>query len=113
MKGLKMFKGNLFVENNDFIKLENAELLAQEIENLIYSDPKSCFWDTDRGLDRKIIFGQIKSQIESEVRNKILKYFKDRVLEVINIKIETGKKTLVTGEISTVYGKININKEVL
>ena len=110
MRGLYIPYGNLGIVDNEFTQITNIDLLAQEIQNFIYSDPVSCQWDTNRGLDRNIIFSSNKEAIRDEVRNKIISYFSERVTDVYNIvvTVESGKIE-VTGNMSTIYGEVELN----
>lgn len=112
MQCLKMVKGDLLIKDNDFSLINDADKLAQEIENLLYSDTRSIFWNNKRGLDRSIIFYGTVQQIKSEVENKILQFFKSEVLSVLNIEIKKQEKIKVTARISTIYKEILISGEI-
>lgn len=110
MKGLYIPYGNLGITNNEFTQITDIDLLAQEVQNFIYNDPVSCLWDTNRGLDRKIIFSSNKEAIRDEVRNKIIRYFPNRVTDVYNIVVTTKSgKIEVKGNMSTIYGEVELN----
>ena len=107
MTGISFTKGSF-----DNTKISDLELLAQEIENFVLCDPLSCEWDINAGLDRKIIFSNNESAIKSEVYNKIMRYFSERVSDVYNIEATAKEKVTVKATIDTIYGKFSLNKEV-
>lgn len=107
MIGCSFYKGNF---GNS--QVSDLELLAQEIENFVYCDPASCEWDTNAGLDRKIIFSNNEGAIKSEVYNKIMKYFSDRVNDVYDIEVSAKEKVTVKATMSTIYGELYLNEEV-
>ncbi len=112
MFGRENYKGKDIIENGDFKRVEGKELLLQELQNFYHIFAGECFWDKNHGLDKKVIFSQNKSAIQSEIVNKTLKYYKDRVLSFENIKVEIeNNKTIFTANINTVFGKITVGGE--
>lgn len=110
MKGLYIPKGDLGITDNEFKTINDIELLSQELENFIYSDPTSVYWDVNHGLDRKIMFSSNKEAIRDEVRNKILSYYSERVTDVYNIVVTVVQgKISVSANMSTIYGEVTIN----
>lgn len=123
MKGIKNYKGNNVIaeikltRSNDIRKdyeiVEDLKLLIQELTNFYHIYSEECFWDIEHGLNKRIIFSRNKSAIKSEIRNKTLKYYGDRVKNIyeMNVEIE-GSNTLFTAKISTVYGEVEIGGEL-
>ena len=109
MFGRKNYKGEDIISGKDFERVEEKELLLQELRNFYHIFTGECFWDKSHGLDRGILFSQNKTAIQSEIVNKTLKYYGDRALsfENINITIE-DKKTTFTADINTTFGKITV-----
>lgn len=105
MFGLKNEKGERATENGAFVRRSDSKLLCQELENFCHLDEGMCFWDRRHGLSRRILFSRNKEAIKSEVRNKILEYYGDRITDVVNISVIVAKKrTSFSGEIKTIYG---------
>lgn len=123
MKGIKNYKGsNVIAEikltrSNDIRKdyeiVEDLKLLIQELTNFYHIYSGECFWDIEHGLNKRIIFSRNKSAIKSEIRNKTLKYYGDRVKNMyeMNVEIEDSN-TLFTAKISTIYGEVEIGGEL-
>ena len=113
MFGRKNYKGEDIISGKDFERVEEKELLLQELQNFYHIFIGECFWDKNHGLDKNILFSQNKSAIQSEIINKTLKYYGDRVLsfENINIIIIEDKKTTFTADINTTFGKITVGGE--
>jgi len=107
MFGLKNTKGERYIEDENFERVSDSELLRQELENFCHLDEGMCFWDRRHGLSRRILFSRNISAIKSEIRNKILEYYSERVTDVINISVTIdGYKTSFSGEIETIYRTI-------
>lgn len=112
MFGRENYKGKDVIENGDFKRVDDKKLLLQELQNFYHIFTGECFWDKNHGLDRSILFSRNKSAIQSEIINKTLKYYGDRVLsfENVNITIEDNKTTFIA-DINTTFGKITIGGE--
>lgn len=109
MKGLKNYKGDRDISDNDYHSVEDSELLVQELQNFINLDEGSCAWDIRHGLSHQILFSHNESAIKSEIRNKILEYYGDRVLDVFDMIVNyEGSKITFTGKITTIYGDYEI-----
>ena len=123
MIGIKNYKGsNVIVEikltrsndiRKDYERAEDLELLIQELTNFYHIYSGECFWDIDHGLSKKIIFSRNKNAIKSEVKNKTLKYYGDRVKDMYDINVEIEElNTIFTAKISTIYGEIEVGGEL-
>lgn len=123
MKGIKNYKGNNVIaeikltRSNDIRKdyeiVEDLKLLIQELTNFYHIYSGECFWDIDHGLSKKIIFSRNKNAIKSEVKNKTLKYYGDRVKDMYDINVEIEEfNTIFTAKISTIYGEIEVGGEL-
>lgn len=105
MFGLKNIKGERSIEDGAFARVSDSDLLCQELENFCHLDEGMCFWDRRHGLSRRILFSRNSDAIKSEIRNKILEYYSERVTDVVNITVDiSGYSTSFSGEIETIYG---------
>lgn len=112
MFGRRNYKGEDIISNKNFERVEDKELLLQELQNFYHIFAGECFWDKNHGLDKKILFSQNKSAIQSEIVNKTLKYYGERILNFNNIKITIEEnKTTFKAEINTIFGKILVGGE--
>lgn len=110
MKGLKNYKGNREIINNDFSQVKDSNLLVQELQNFLNIDEGDCIWDLRHGLSRKVLLSHNDEAIKSEIINKIFEFYGDRVLEIKNVKIIRENEDIsFKAEIITIYG---INYEV-
>lgn len=112
MFGRENFKGEDIIVDGKLQRVEEKDLLLQELQNFYHIFAGECFWDKNHGLDKTILFSQNKTAIQSEIINKTLKYYGDRVLNFqnVNITIE-DKKTTFIAEINTIFGKITVGGE--
>ena len=105
MFGLKNTKGVRDTSDKKYHRVYDSELLCQELENFCHLDEGMCFWNKRHGLSRRILFSRNREAIKSEIRNKILEFYSERVTDVTNIVvIIEGNKTSFSAEIDTIYG---------
>lgn len=106
MKGIKNYKGDRNIYNQDYHIVEDNKLLLQELQNFINISAGDCAWDIRHGLSRDILLSKNESAIKSEISNKILEYYGDRVLNIYDMKVNfNGTKTEFTAKIKTIYGQ--------
>ena len=109
MKGLKNYKGDRDISNNKFHIVEDSKLLVQQLQNFLNLDEGSCTWDIRHGLSRRILFSRNESAIKSEIRNKILEYYGDRVINVTDMNVYYNNNEIkFTAKITTIYGEYEI-----
>lgn len=109
MKGLKNYKGERDLSDNKMHLVEDSELLIQQLKNFLHINEGDCPWDIRHGLSRKILYSTNDDAIKSEIRNKIIEYYGDRVLNVTDMVVNyEDKKIIFTGKISTIYGEYEI-----
>ncbi len=109
MKGIKNYKGDRDLSENKMHLVEDSQLLVQQLQNFLNLDEGSCAWDIRHGLSRRILFSHNESAIKSEIRNKILEYYGDRVDDVFDMTVTyEGSKIIFTGKITTIYGNYTI-----
>lgn len=106
MKGLKNYKGDRNIDNQDYHIVEDGDLLIQELQNFINISAGDCAWDIRHGLSRDILLSKNESAIKSEINNKIIEFYGDRVLEVYDmVVIFDQTQTKFTAKIKTIYGQ--------
>lgn len=109
MKGLENYKGERNLENNEMHLVEDSALLIQELQNFIHLNEGDCPWDLRHGLSRAILFSYNDEAIKTEIRNKILEFYGDRVNDVFDMNIYRENSGIkFTGKISTIYGNLEI-----
>lgn len=109
MRGIKNYKGDRIITDNNYQSVEDSQLLVQELQNFLNLDEGSCVWDIRHGLSREILYSHNVDAIKSEIRNKILEYYGDRVIEVFDMNVAyENKKIIFTGKINTIYGEYDI-----
>lgn len=100
MKGLSIDDNcDIEIIDNDFKIVENSELLRQEL--LIFLQIKSghfvegelkikgeVFNDMNFGIDFEIYREGTQEELKTEIQDKILNYFSDRITEISEIKIK-------------------------
>lgn len=122
MKGLANYKGNdEIIEETSITKnystkklkiVSDLELLIQELQNFYHIFSGECFWDIEHGLSKEVLFSKNKEAISSEIRNKTLKYYSDRVIEVYDIKVNIDNNlTSFSAKLKTIYGDTAIGGE--
>ena len=109
MKGLKNYKGERDLSDNKMHLVEDSELLIQQLQNFLHINEGDCPWDIRHGLSRRILYSTNDDAIKSEIRNKVIEYYGDRVLNVTDMTVNyEDKKIIFTGKISTIYGEYEI-----
>lgn len=106
MKGIKNYKGDRNIDNQDYHIVEDNKLLLQELQNFVNISAGDCAWDIRHGLDRNILLSRNESAIKSEINNKIIEYYGDRVLDVYDMVVTfENTKTIFSCKIKTIYGQ--------
>lgn len=109
MFGLKNYKGDRDITNNDYHRSEDSALLKQELENFLNLNEGDCKWDIRHGLSRSILFTRNSDAIKSEISNKIIEFYGDRVTKVHSMYMYyEGNKITFTGKIDTIYGTFEV-----
>lgn len=106
MRGLKNYKGDRDITDNTYHTVIELDLLLQELQNFVNISEGDCAWDIRHGLSRRILLSKNIPAIKSEIYNKIIEYYGDRVLSVYDMKINfEGTKTIFNCKINTIYGQ--------
>lgn len=117
MKGILSNDGDLYIKNNDFIITQDIEVLSNEIYNFlniraghfvndILIEEGECVEDQNLGLDHVIITESDTENIKSYISYQLLRYFSDRIKEIISISVEKNYKTRelsINFEAKTIY----------
>ena len=117
MKGILSNDGDLYIQNNDFVITKDIEVLSNEIYNFlniraghfvndILVEEGECIEDQNLGLDHIIITESDTENIKSYISYQILRYFSDRIKEIISISVEKNYKTRelsINFEARTIY----------
>lgn len=117
MKGILSDNGDLYIKNNDFIITQDIEVLSNEIYNFlniraahivndVIIEEGECIEDQNLGLDHIIITESDTENIKSYVSYQLLRYFSDRIKEIISISVEKNYKTRelsINFEARTIY----------
>lgn len=106
MKGIKNYKGDRDITDKKYhIVIEN-DLLLQELQNFVNISEGDCAWDIRHGLSRKILLSRNEKAIKSEIYNKIIEFYGDRVLDVYDMVVTfENTKTIFECKIKTIYGQ--------
>lgn len=106
MKAIKNYKGDRDISGQDYHIVEDNKTLLQELQNFVNISSGDCAWDIRHGLDRNILLSRNESAIKSEINNKIIEYYGDRVLDVYDMVVTfENTKTIFNCKIKTVYGQ--------
>lgn len=106
MRGIKNYKGDRNIDNQKYHTLKDKELLLQQVQNFINISAGDCVWDIRHGLDREILLSHNVDAIKSEIYNKILEYYGDRITDVFNMRVKFEEsKTIFNAKIKTIYGE--------
>ena len=117
MKGILSDNGDLYIQNNDFVITKDIEVLSDEIYNFlnirsghfvndILVEEGECVDDQNLGLDHVILTESDTENIKSYISYQILRYFSDRIKEIISITVEKDNKTRelnINFEARTIY----------
>ena len=117
MKGILSNNGDLYIQNNDFVVTQDIEVLSNEIYNFlniraghfvndILIEEGECVEDQSLGLDHVILTESDTENIKSYVSYQLLRYFSDRIKEIISISVEKNYKTRelsINFEARTIY----------
>ena len=117
MKGILSDNGDLYIQNNDFVITKDIEVLSDEIYNFlnirsghfvndILVEEGECVDDQNLGLDHVILTESDTENIKSYISYQILRYFSDRIKEIISISVEKNYKTRelsINFEARTIY----------
>lgn len=106
MKAIKNYKGDRDISGQDYRIVEDNKTLLQELQNFVNISAGDCVWDVRHGLDRNILLSRNEKAIKSEINNKIIEYYGDRVLEVYDMVVTfENTKTIFGCKIKTIYGQ--------
>lgn len=106
MKAIKNYKGDRDITGQDYRIVEDNKTLLQELQNFVNISTGDCVWDVRHGLDRNILLSRNEKAIKSEINNKIIEYYGDRVLEVYDMVVTfENTKTTFSCKIKTIYGQ--------
>lgn len=106
MKAIKNYKGDRDISEQDYHIIKDSDVLLQELQNFINISEGDCIWDIRHGLNRGILLSKNVSAIKSEISNKILEYYGDRVLGVYDMTVQfENTKTIFNCKIKTIYGQ--------
>lgn len=106
MKAIKNYKGDRDISGQDYHIVEDNKTLLQELQNFVNISAGDCVWDVRHGLDRNILLSRNEKAIKSEINNKIIEYYGDRVLEVYDMVVTfENTKTTFGCKIKTIYGQ--------
>lgn len=106
MKAIKNYKGDRDISGQDYHIVEDNKTLLQELQNFVNILAGDCVWDVRHGLDRNILLSRNEKAIKSEINNKIIEYYGDRVLEVYDMVVTfENTKTTFSCKIKTIYGQ--------
>ena len=117
MKGILSNNGDLYIQNNDFVITQDIEVLSNELYNFlniraahivndVIIEEGESVEDQNLGLDHVIITESDTENIKSYVSYQILRYFSDRIKEIISIIVEKDNKTRelnINFEAKTIY----------
>ena len=117
MKGILSNNGELYIKDNDFVITQDIEVLSNELYNFlniraahivndVIIEEGECVEDQNLGLDQVIITESDTENIKSYVSYQILRYFSDRIKEIISITVEKDNKTRelsINFEAKTIY----------
>ena len=117
MKGILSDNGDLYIQNNDFVIAKDIEVLSNEIYNFlniraghfvndILVEEGECIEDQNLGLDHVILAESYTENIKSYISYQLLRYFSDRIKEIITITVEKNYKTRelsINFEARTIY----------
>lgn len=117
MKGILSDNGDLYIQNNDFVITQDIEVLSNEIYNFlniraghfvndILVEEGECIEDQNLGLDHIILTESDTENIKSYISYQLLRYFSDRIKEIISISVEKNYKTRelsINFEAKTIY----------
>ena len=117
MKGILSNEGDLYIQNNDFVITQDIEVLSNELYNFlniraahivndVIIEQGESVEDQNLGLDHVILTESDTENIKSYVSYQILRYFSDRIKEIISITVEKNNKTRelnINFEAKTIY----------
>jgi hypothetical protein len=117
MKGILSNEGDLYIKNNDFIITQDIEVLSNELYNFlniraahivndVIIEEGECVEDQNLGLDHVILTESDTENIKSYISYQILRYFSERIKEIISISVEKDNKTRelsINFEARTIY----------
>ena len=117
MKGILSDNGDLYIQNNDFVITKDIEVLSNEIYNFlniraghfvndVIIEEGECVDDQNLGLDHVILTESDTENIKSYISYQLLRYFSDRIKEIISISVEKNYKTRelsINFEARTIY----------
>ena len=117
MKGILSNEGDLYIQNNDFVITQDIEVLSNELYNFlniraahivndVIIEEGECIEDQNFGLYHIILTESDTENIKSYVSYRILRYFFDRIKEIISISVEKDYKTRelnINFEAKTIY----------
>ena len=117
MKGILSNDVDLYIQNNDFVITKDIEVLSNEIYNFlniraghfvndILVEEGECVEDQNLGLDHVILTESDTENIKSYISYQLLRYFSDRIKEIISISVEKDNKTRelsINFEARTIY----------
>lgn len=119
MIGLLSSNGDLQIVNNDIALTYDVEVLENELFNFLHIkaahivDDKiifqgECIEDQNLGLDHIILTESENETIKSYVTRQILRYFSDRIKEMIEINVSKDYKSrelIIDFTIKTIYNE--------
>lgn len=117
MKGILSNNGELYIKDNDFVITQDIEVLSNELYNFlniraahivndVIIQEGECVEDQNLGLDYVILTESDTENIKSYVSYQILRYFSDRIKEIISITVGKDNKTRelsINFEAKTIY----------
>ena len=117
MKGILSKNGDLYIQKNDFVITKDIEVLSNAIYNFlniraghfgndILVEEGECLEDQNLGLDHVILTESDTENIKSYISYQLLRYFSDRIKEIITITVEKNYKTRelsINFEARTIY----------
>ena len=111
MKDIAFYKGDLFIQDNDFAIVSDSEAIVSQL--YIFLNTRACHkngdgdiihageleYDQNNGIDYIYVFEKNTSsgQIENHFRQKILAYYGDYITEITSMTVE---KNNITREIT-------------
>ena len=117
MKGILSNNGELYIKDNDFVITQDIEVLSNELYNFlniraahivndVIIEEGECVEDQNLGLGHVILTESDTENIKSYVSYQILRYFSDRIKEIISITVKKDNKTRelnINFEAKTIY----------